>query len=50
MGDQLAKDNTQWLILKAQELWPQHQQQAGSMSEPDVVRCVQYDPLLNPNL
>lgn len=22
-------DNTQWLILKAQELWPQHQQQNG---------------------
>jgi len=22
-------DNTQWLILKAQELWPQHQQQHG---------------------
>lgn len=21
------QDNTQWLILKAQELWPQHQQQ-----------------------
>jgi len=22
-------DNTQWLVLKAQELWPQHQQQNG---------------------
>ncbi|CAJ1337830.1 unnamed protein product, partial [Effrenium voratum] len=22
-------DNTQWLVLKAQELWPQHQQQHG---------------------
>jgi len=25
------KDNTQWLILKAQELWPQHQQQVGNV-------------------
>ena len=24
---QKSQDNTQWLILKAQELWPQHQQQ-----------------------
>ena len=28
------EDNTQWLILKAQELWPQHQQQARRADRP----------------
>lgn len=28
------QDNTQWLILKAQELWPQHQQQVRDWRKP----------------
>ena len=28
------QDNTQWLILKAQELWPQHQQQVRDWQKP----------------